>query len=128
MVNDESESGSADERPLRGIALLTRLSIIGIILFVVAGFFAYAGGWLTPGRLTPAKLMTAFREVNGAHPFRIVTQWRNPETSKLHVFRSDNLWFDPSEHIKTQTITVFIDQGNPKKYFVDVSFIPKLVD
>jgi hypothetical protein len=65
-------------------------------------------------------------QVNGAHPFRIVTQWQNPETSELHVFRSNNLWFDPTEHIKAKTITVFIEQGNPKKYLVDVSFLPRL--
>jgi len=65
-------------------------------------------------------------EVNGAHPFRVVTQWKNPATSELHVFRSDNLWFDPSDHIHAQHITVFIEGGNPKKYFVDLSFLPRL--
>jgi len=65
-------------------------------------------------------------EVNGAHPFRVVTQWQDPATSELHIFKSNNLWFDPSEHIKQQQITVFIEGGNPKKYFVDLSFLPKL--
>jgi len=67
-------------------------------------------------------------EVNGRNPFRIVTQWQNPATSKVHVFRSKNLWFDPSSHIKGQRITVFIDAGNPKKYYVDVSFLPNLAE
>ena len=65
--------------------------------------------------------------VNGANPFRIVTQWQNPATSEIHLFHSNNLWFDPSQYlVKGQDITVFIEQGNPKKYFVDVSFLPKL--
>jgi hypothetical protein len=65
-------------------------------------------------------------EVNGSHPFRIVTQWQDPATSMLHVFKSNNLWFDPTDHIKQHQITVFIEGNNPKKYFVDLSFLPKL--
>src|SRR5713226_4856670 len=34
--------------------------------------------------------------VNGRNPFRIITQWLNPETSEVHVFKSNNLWFDPT--------------------------------
>jgi hypothetical protein len=64
--------------------------------------------------------------VNGANPFRVVTQWQDPTTSELHVFRSNNLWFDPTDHIKQGQITVFIEGNNPKKYFVDLSFLPKL--
>ena len=64
--------------------------------------------------------------VNGRHPFRILTQWQNPANSELHVFTSDNLWFDPTNHIKIKAITVFIERGNPKKYHVDLSFLPKL--
>ncbi len=64
--------------------------------------------------------------VNGRHPFRIFTQWHNPATSELHIFQSNNLWFDPSDHINQQQITVFIDAANPKKYLVDLSFLPKL--
>jgi hypothetical protein len=64
--------------------------------------------------------------VNGRHPFRVFTQWTNPTTSEIHVFASDNLWFDPSPHINNRAITVFIEPGNPKKYYVDLSFLPKL--
>jgi Protein of unknown function (DUF3592) len=64
--------------------------------------------------------------VNGANPFRVVTQWQDPATSELHVFKSNNLWFDPSDYIKQRQITVFIEANNPKKYFVDLSFLPKL--
>lgn len=67
-------------------------------------------------------------EVNGRNPFQIVTQWQNPATSKVHVFRGKNLWFDPSGHIKGQRITVFIDADNPKKYYMDVSFLPELAE
>lgn len=62
---------------------------------------------------------------NGENPYRIVTKWRDPSTRKTHTFRSDNLWFDPTELINTDTIKVFIKRGNPKKYHVDTSFLPK---
>ena len=64
--------------------------------------------------------------VNGAHPFRVLTQWQNPSTSDLHIFKSNNMWFDPSSYIKSKKITVFIEKDNPKKYSVDLSFLPKL--
>jgi hypothetical protein len=66
--------------------------------------------------------------INGRHPFRVLTHWQNPSTSELHIFKSNNLWFDPSNYIKSNKITVFIDQSNPKKYFVDLSFLPKLAE
>ncbi len=65
--------------------------------------------------------------VNDKSPYIIVTQWVNPETSKLHVFKSDNIWFDPTDHIDGPEITVLIERGNPKRYHVDTSFLPKLV-
>jgi hypothetical protein len=64
--------------------------------------------------------------VNGKHPFRVLTQWQNPATSDIHIFKSNNLWFDPSAYIDRETIKVFIAQGNPAKYYVDLSFLPKL--
>lgn len=64
--------------------------------------------------------------VNGRHPFRILTHWRNPATSKLHVFVSNNIWLDPAEFIGDKKIRVFIAQGNPAKYYVDLDFLPEL--
>ncbi|MDB6045612.1 MAG: Catalase domain protein [Gammaproteobacteria bacterium] len=58
----------ASGRPLTAAATLTRLAVIGVAMLGVAGAFAYAGGWLSPGRLTPARLLRAFEEVNGTHP------------------------------------------------------------
>lgn len=63
--------------------------------------------------------------VNGQHPYCIITHWLNPETSELHIFKSNNLWFDPSDYITTRTIKVMISPGNPKKYYLDTSFLPK---
>ncbi len=65
--------------------------------------------------------------VNNRSPYRITCQWQDPVSSKLHIFKSENLWFDPTDFVKTKTITVFIDMKNPKKYYVDVSFLPETV-
>jgi hypothetical protein len=64
--------------------------------------------------------------VNGRHPFRVLTQWQNPTTSQIHVFHSGNVWFDPTTYLTDKRIVVYIERGNPKKYFVDLSFLPTL--
>lgn len=66
--------------------------------------------------------------VNDRNPFQVITQWQNPSTSEIHVFKSSNLWYDPSDYIKTKRITVYIEKENPKKYWVDLSFLPKMAE
>lgn len=65
-------------------------------------------------------------EVNGRNPYQIYVQWKNPATSELHIFNSDNIWFDPTDHINNDEITVLIEKNNPKIYHVDISFLPKI--
>jgi hypothetical protein len=67
-------------------------------------------------------------KVNGRSPWRIVSQWQNPETGEIHVFNSENLWFDPEQYVTSKQLTVLIDPQDPKRYWVDVSFLPKLAD
>ncbi len=108
-----------------------------------AGFFFTGIGIMLVGTLTGRKdaylkthgtpLDTEFQSVecnealsvNGKHPFRVLTLWQNPSTSELYIFKSHNLWFDPSNYIKSKNITVFIERNNPRKYYVDLSFLPK---
>jgi catalase len=59
MATDTRESTAAK---------LVRLALIGVVMLVVAGAFAYVGGWLSPGRLTPARMIDGFQEVSGVHP------------------------------------------------------------
>lgn len=67
--------------------------------------------------------------VNGEHPWRIIAQWQNPATGKLHLFRSDNLWFDPSRFVGSrQHIRVLIDPAKPGRYSMDLSFLPELAE
>jgi hypothetical protein len=62
-------------------------------------------------------------EVDGRTPFKIRTQWLHPQTSDQYIFESDNIWSDPSAHVPEE-ITVFIERDNPKRYYVDLSFLP----
>lgn len=66
--------------------------------------------------------------VNGRHPFQIFTQWQDRTTGKVHSFRSRNLWFDPSPFLPEGKITVYLREGNPKRYVMDVSFLPDQAD
>ena len=75
--------------------------MIGIIVAGIASLFAYAGGWLTPHRLTPNTMINTFEAVNGSHPgFRrnhakgvcvsgyFQSNGRGVALSKAAVFRS----------------------------------------
>ena len=46
---------------------LVRLGVIGLVVLCVIALFAWAAGYLSPGRLTPARFTEAFRQVNGFH-------------------------------------------------------------
>lgn len=62
--------------------------------------------------------------INGRSPYVIVCHWLNPKTQELHVFESENIWFDPYQFIGDRKIRVVVDQNNYRKYFVDISFLP----
>jgi len=47
---------------------LIRLAMIGIAVLVVVASFAFVAGWLSPHRLTQARMIDGFEEVNGVHP------------------------------------------------------------
>lgn len=49
-------------------ALLAGLGATGLVLGVTAGAFAYAGGFLSPGRLTQTRIVDRFEAINGVHP------------------------------------------------------------
>ena len=66
--------------------------------------------------------------VNGRSPYQIISQSPDPSSNTVRVFESENIWFDPSEYIKSETIEVLVDPNNPKKYVMDISFLPKLAE
>lgn len=67
-------------------------------------------------------------KVNGKNPYNVIGQWQNPATGEIHLFKSENLWYNPEEYIEVETVTVLIAPGNPKKYLMDTEFLPKMAD
>ncbi|WP_232627698.1 catalase family peroxidase [Methylobacterium sp. Leaf118] len=63
-LNDLAGAGPASNAR----AILLRLGAIGGLVAGLAGTFAYAGGWLSPGALTQARIVDHFERVNGPHP------------------------------------------------------------
>ncbi|MDR4305933.1 catalase family peroxidase [Chelatococcus sambhunathii] len=63
MTSDRT--GEAGRLPKRAIAL--RLGAIAATLCATTAAFAYAGGWLSPGALTPARIVDTFERINGRH-------------------------------------------------------------
>ncbi len=64
--------------------------------------------------------------VNGRNPWRITSQSLDPATNKIRIFHSEDLWFDPSKFITGKHVTVLLDPRDPKRYHMDVSFLPEL--
>ena len=120
--------------PLWGAALIIG-SVGGIFLLIggtLLGISRFKSGRENYLKQNGARIETEFMgveinkriEVNGRNPFRVLTQWQNPATGELVTFKSNDLWFDPSNHIQGRKITVFMERNNPKKYYVDLSFRP----
>ena len=64
--------------------------------------------------------------VNGRHPFNIICQWDNEIDGKKYIFKSGNIWFDPTVDIKErgiESLPVYIDMENKKKYVIDISIL-----
>jgi catalase len=54
--------------PIDALHKPARLALVYGIVLAVALAFAYAGGWLSPRRLTPAAFIDVFEQQNGVHP------------------------------------------------------------
>jgi catalase len=68
---NSSESDQFSHTPIAELTranLIMRLTAIGVVIAGIAGLFAYAGGWLTPHKLSPALMINRFEQVNGLHP------------------------------------------------------------
>ena len=63
--------------------------------------------------------------INGQNPYRIYSQWLNPQTNTVYVFKSKPVMFNPEKYIKSKSIQVRINPNKPKHYLMDTSFLPK---
>ncbi len=104
--------------------------MVGVPMTLSSVFSARKIKWL---RENGQVIMTEYQSVivnqsersGGQHPYQIVSQWLDPTTGKVYVFRSRNLYFNPEKYIQTSQIPVRIDPQNPKRYWMDTSFLPE---
>jgi catalase len=68
MTPDHRVQNISSKQTLTTAAVMARFGTIGAVLLSVAGAFAYAGGWLSPNRLTQARAMALFEQAGGRHP------------------------------------------------------------
>lgn len=64
--------------------------------------------------------------VNGNNPFQIIADKHDKATNSITRYKSKNIFFDPSPYLTEENVTVYIDKNNPKKYYMDVSFLPTI--
>ena len=63
---------------------------------------------------------------NGNHPYFIVCSWVDPATQKEYLFKSREIWFNPSEIINLNNIStfaVYMDKKNRERYYVDINVL-----
>lgn len=104
---------------------------VGVIMFLAGGYQLRRNKNLkTTGTLVSAQFQLVRcnykLSLNGRNPFVIVCQWLNPQTQQLHVFESENIWFNPDRLIAGKSIDVYIKHDDPRKYYVDISFLPQV--
>lgn len=56
--------------------------------------------------------------INGQHPSRIFSQYKNPSDGKTYFFKSDALWDNP---LPSKTVEILVDPADYKRYFVNFS-------
>jgi catalase len=67
MPSDSNPSPENQAAPLTGSSRTARLAGIGIVILAVIAAFLCLGGWFSPHKLTPARFVDGFQEVNGIH-------------------------------------------------------------
>jgi len=66
--------------------------------------------------------------VNDAHPYRVVSQWLDPKSNRIFLFKSDDIWFDPRKYAEGKTIDVIVDPNDFSHYEVVPAFLPQVAE
>ncbi|WP_433832145.1 DUF3592 domain-containing protein [Flavobacterium anhuiense] len=111
------------------------LALMGSVFFVT-GFSFFRSDFLKQKKIQFLKqngrhIITKFSQLklnvnekaNGSYPYIICSKWLDPETNKMYVFESENIWLDPTEFDVKNEIMVLIDPNNIKTYYMDISFV-----
>lgn len=61
--------------------------------------------------------------INGRHPWRIAAEWNDPASGTTRQFRSVHVWTDPAPFVG-RDVAVFVDPHRPRRYAMDLDFLP----
>lgn len=64
-------------------------------------------------------------QINNRHPWKLECQYKDTFTGAVYLFSSNNIWKDPFLYVD-QTIKVYMDKENPRKYYVDVDSLEEI--
>ncbi len=59
--------------------------------------------------------------------YTVVGEWTSPTENKLYLFSSDQLPIDPTQYFEGRSLQAYVDPGNLKSYYVDMSPVPEIV-
>ncbi len=109
------------------------MGAVGVPMLLVFLFSARREKWLREnGQLITTQYQSVVKNTSessgGQHPYQIVSQWLDPTSNKVYVFKSKNIHFNPEQYLRGKEIPVRIDPRNPYKYWVDISFLPQDAD
>jgi UPF0716 family protein affecting phage T7 exclusion len=137
VLYDPSHPTQVYPNLITAIFFYTILLIIGGIISVFVGFlllFLHHKRSKSKNRLLDEgkRLNTTFQKVimtsdNNKSSYKLVSTYKDPHSEVEYLFESKKIPFDPSERIHNHTIYVYVDEDNYKKYWMDISFLPKTV-
>lgn len=108
---------------------------LAFLITFIAGTVSLVGKWRLQAWLKQhgQRITTTFQyiepdfrmRVNQRTGYKIISEGKNPVTGEIQTFRSDTIWDDPEPQLKGRTsIDVLIHPQDPRKYWVDLSFLP----
>lgn len=111
--------------------------LIGAVFFLIGGIWIAVvhrkrgrvarlmrEGWRIDTEVEEVEHLTWIK-VQHRHPYRVVTRGTDPLSGESCRFLSDYLWYDPSPYLQDVSVPVFIGRDDPRRYHMDLSFLPR---
>lgn len=112
---------------------------IGALFFILGGIFLalmirrrsihnrlFSQGCYVLAQVTSVLPNYSIR-VNGRCPYIAECSYTDPNTGVLHIFRSRNIYFDPTAIAMDAMVPVYVDPDNFRHYYVDIdSVLPEV--
>lgn len=122
------------------VLLLLIFGGIGLIFFVLGVIFLIVvlkkklrnDRLLESGNYVMAQIMEVVLnynvEVNGRHPYNVRCSYQD-SCGNGHIFKSRDLFFDPTNLFKDQMVRVYVDGENYRHYYVDIDeILPNVIE